>query len=689
MADRAFNQSVSEGLMGQGLTQLGSIAAVGQRPEIAGAVVGAAQQTAASAVQAMRQRYWQSEYKEFSKAYIDPAHQAMQEIQMNFDSETKVALRMIANPVSQADLQAEANAAVKAAPGPETDAKASGPAGATPPGIGVMEYSEQPAMINPDSGAPIPMGTMDANEAITAAKGKALQASQAITMKLMDSMAEFPNNPFVQQAATKMFENLQQQLQYASTGRADAMEAAQLMMDRKESEANVEKTYAESEVMRQETGIKGKKEAGLDMAAITEAAKMADIYPKYYGDRLINKLENPESITPEDVAGMRAINEVTRDLYGKQVEAGLTETKRLRIIESGKNVDSATFPSQIRGSDPYKQALGEAMQPVMVGMFTQWDNDPAWRTKINAPEHLRAEESGDTRVIEFLMQHAQAMHPEVVDASEDAAFNQIYGQDPGFRERVMNDLQEAVQTMQAGGEWHSGLAATFREDPIGMARALTLNRPYVPLQQPVSAATVQQPAPDLPQGGSGMLMSHMAPAAPLTRKPAAKPAGPGYEWLKGKVGTGHPASQETNTPKVKKAVVPSTKRTQPTDTKAKKAKKTDAPAAQDTQPTDSKKGAKPGSPRLQVKKPGGTGVAGGYGGGLSEPPKWEKPVERTRPLGKVELDPSRLRHAVAAPPNVKSLEDFIKAINEGLGSWAKSHKEKELKYKSRFDTRPR
>jgi hypothetical protein len=722
-----FSQGVAEGLMQQGLTQLGSISAIGKRGPVAEAIVGAAQDTAMRAVQAMRTRYWQEEYKQFSQAYIEPSKANMEMIAQQFEAETKVANRIIAFPRSQGQLQVEANEAVKNAPGPETDAKKAGPAGMEPAGIGQFEYDERPAMLG-EGGQPIQMGTMEANEHIRASMSKALSGQQAITMKLMDAFAEFPNNPIVQQAAGKMFENMQQQLAFAATGKTDAMEAGRYMDERAMHEAEVEERAANTAGMRQEQANVKDQEIGNQRAQVSLAARLMDAgYGEYYGEKLQKAMQGDwEDFTPEQMNELGAINNVAQEAYNKQVEAGLEEQKASQFMHSGKTVATESFPAQLRSSKRYQQFLGEVMQPVMPEYIEAWNAniDGTYRKSIGAPAHLLTEDASDNRVTDFLLQHASATHPGIVAEAEKKTFDFAYQTDIKFARRIDSEIEDDRRAMMMDGEW-SELRERIWNDPEGRRRILraqgrqrefftdlpkdqwdqlserekqaVVDRAFIEdpdlhrfisgwnTQQPT-----QQPTQDLPQGGTGMLLSHMAPALPLKAKPKAKPAGPAHEWLKSKIGTGHPASQETNTPTPKRTVTPHTKLTQSTDTKDKKAKKVDKPAAQGSQSTDSKKSAKPGSPRLQVKKLGSTGYSGrGLGGGLEAPPKYSTPPST---LGKVEIDRSRLRQAIAVPSSVKSLEDFIKDLGGStdkalgaVGKWWESHQGQEKKYKSRHD----
>jgi hypothetical protein len=302
------------------------------------------------------------------------------------------------------------------------------------------------------------------------------------------------------------------------------------------------------------------------------------------------------------------------------------------------------------------------MQPIMPGLINAWDSDTtgAFRKQTGVPSYLQAEGTEDPRVMEGLMQYAMAQHPDLMLEVEERAFDHAYRVDRRFRDRINSDIENEISKARAAGTWHSGKEKEFRENQDDFIRAWGLQRDYV-TGQPIAEGAAPAPAPAVEAPPLETL-----PPKPLTKSTYEEhktEGGPGYRFLtKDKKETAHPASQETNAPpaKVKKEV------------------------AVVSQPTDSKEKKKAAeiSPRLQVKKPGGFG-------GLEAPPASEIPTRREKPWGKVEIDRSRLRHAVAVPESVKSLEDFIRDAGKGLGEFIERHKAAEKKYRSRFDTSPR
>lgn len=348
----------------------------GASPAVQAAYMRSADEKAKLAVQNIQNRYWKKEFEQILDTRVKPLQDRLVVAQKRYDQLMATTVMPTGKTVSPDEYQMKADSLGQGGPvqfkeipgaGPITEKnkkpgevipqQPAAPNAALGKEIGAVEYQDALALVDPVSGQPVPLSSPRGINLWRDATKNFWGEYSSVNQELMQIMADYPGNPYADNYARSLMDNVIKQGNIATTGKADPLAAQQWMDERQAFEADQE--------LKQQQVSTGafeleRREAGLDVSA-REAEQLAQTdtsFAPLVGKKILGKFENNQPLTRQEKLEAASAVRTYRTLQEKQIAE--------RVRSGVFNISPINLPnpsnwqSEMRTKDPvFKQYFGE------------------------------------------------------------------------------------------------------------------------------------------------------------------------------------------------------------------------------------------------------------------------------------------------------------------------------------------
>ncbi len=475
--------------MERGLARMFS---AGASETVKGAYQQSAMQKGALAAQNIRNRYFQTEFKQVLEARINPLNERLSAAKEARAAALQTTVMPVPSMLSAEQVQEKAELlghgkqelqAVPGAPGADgspsqemvtQDIAAPNPA-LSGPELGAVEYEEILALMDPTSGAPVPFSSARGIKLWQDIESDYWGEYAAVNQELMQVMSEYKGNPYADNYAQELMNQTIKQGNVATTGQGDPMQAQQMWEDRQTYEADMEAKQqglaAGQQQIEQGVLSRQKDEAVIEVAT-RDAARALESDPRFeslLGSAIADKFESGQPLTQQEK--FEAASAVKQYRAGQEAQIARAaklpdfrfNSENLKNPENWRTVitrDKHAFPKF------YAQAMKGAIQDKVTDISKNLRSDSPEAHQAQVAELMKAGATPDDlalfneglgsrtpnldAVIEGL-----ASSPQAMQQANDIAFirllPEIERRQPQVADIIDQTIQGTIDTMRAHG----------------------------------------------------------------------------------------------------------------------------------------------------------------------------------------------------------------------------------------------
>lgn len=488
---RPVDKNTLLGMVGQQMqfSGLGKVFSAGQKGPQAAATAAAYNRMGAQAAENMRNRFYKKEWEQVHSTRLKPLIDQLQTLKAQYEAQSAIATRPTPRTIGleegaaikQLDTDVQpGGAAADGKAQPTTVVPGQNPA-LSQGGVGTMAMEDKLSIVNPDTGMPVSLDSLEGFGAHQKLVDNFWRGYEQVNVQIMDVLAEYQGNPFVDHAAGTMIENVMKQAGHGVTGQMDPLEQ-EAYITRRDREASEREAaqLAKEQAQHQLQGLRGQRAAGLEGA---RSLAGDPIYGAEMGGPLSDKLRGGGPLTPQDEATAAALYENVLKQEERRIKlAAATDVTKLpnEVLRTPTNTQAYLQKSDRLWDDYVQQDLGD----VYSSITTTIANDPEAFIAANPglePGVVREIRTGGltSPSVQALVNTMAMKTPEYRQSSANATARRLHeitgGGKPGQGEdpRAMRMVDEYLDQWRASDAWNDDFEEEYQTDKIGLFTDLT------------------------------------------------------------------------------------------------------------------------------------------------------------------------------------------------------------------------